>query len=263
LNDLLPKRSSVTIIVKAAPRVGQTHGELVCCAGIDAEGHWIRLYPVAFRTLEDAQKFGRWDVVEYDWQLPKGDDRRESRRVAHRELTISGHVKDGAMRENLIASLVVPSLTSELKKGNSLAFVRPLKPRFKVERKHDDEFQAEKKNFLEWHKQETEGLLGFMSKNLVPYEPSPYTFKYTYEIQDGSREGTCQDWEIEATFLKWRRLYGEERALLNMKHRFGDEYSEKGFVLAMGTHKAYNNWLINGIIRLDHGAEDRVQGRLF
>lgn len=48
-----------------------------------------------------------------------------------------------------------------------------------------------------------------------------------------------------------------------MTATFGAEYSEKGFVLAMGTHKAYGNWLINGIIRLDHGAEDRLQGTLF
>ena len=102
-----------------------------------------------------------------------------------------------------------------------------------------------------------------MNKELVPYEPAPYLFKYAYEISDGKREGTCQDWEIEATFLKWRRAYGEKKALEYMEDKFGVEYPDKGFVLAMGTHKAYGNWLINGVVRLDRGAENRIQGSLF
>lgn len=47
------------IIVKAAPRASTTYGETVCIAAIDHNGSWVRLYPVSFRQLEDAQKFGR------------------------------------------------------------------------------------------------------------------------------------------------------------------------------------------------------------
>jgi hypothetical protein len=211
------QRTSATIIVKAAPRVGQTHGELVCCAGIDAAGSWVRLYPVVFRTLEDAQKFSRWDIIEYEWKLL----------------------------------------------GKSFAFIRPRNPKFIIERKSTEQFYREKEQFIQWHKHETEGLFGFMNKDIVPYEPAPYLFKYSYEIADGKREGTCQDWEVEATFLKWRRTYGEHRALQFMREKFGTEYPDKGFVLAMGTHRAYGNWLINGIVRLDRGAENRIQGSLF
>jgi hypothetical protein len=262
LGGVLPGRSKATIIIKAAPRVGKTHGELVCCAGIDAEGNWARLYPVAFRTLEDAQKFARWDIVEYDWQFPKGDLRPESRKVAHKSLTIVGQVKK-AHQENALARLVISSLAKETEAGRSLALIRPRNPRFFFERKSDSEFQTERQEFIEWHRQETEGLFGFMSKAMVPHEPSPYRFKYAYQTDDGDREGTCQDWEIEAAFLKWRGLYGETTALKHMQTRFGEEYPTKGFVLAMGTHKAYGNWLINGVVRLDHGAESRIQGRLF
>jgi hypothetical protein len=45
------------VIIKAAPQVGQRHGETVCCAGIDLAGNCLRLYPVSFRTLDDGQKF--------------------------------------------------------------------------------------------------------------------------------------------------------------------------------------------------------------
>ena len=47
------------VLIKAAPHASQKHGETVCCAVIDLEGNWLRLYPVSFRHLDDAQKFGR------------------------------------------------------------------------------------------------------------------------------------------------------------------------------------------------------------
>jgi hypothetical protein len=69
---------------------------------------------------------------------------------------------------------------------------------------------------------------------------------------DGKREGTCQDWETDATFYNWNRHYGEQKSLEYMQHVFGEEYPKKGMVLAMGTHSLYPDiWLINGVIRLD------------
>ncbi|TIV81561.1 MAG: hypothetical protein E5V93_07860 [Mesorhizobium sp.] len=236
------QRDSAVILVKAAPRVGETHGELVCCAGINLSGSWIRLYPVAFRTLEDAQKFGRWDTIEYGWSLPKGDQRSESRRLEHKSLVITGSLSEKA-RPQFLARHVVSSLAAELEQGRSLALVRPRSAEFLIERKDRDTFESEKARFLMWHEQEANSLFGFLGKSLVPYEPAPFYFKYRYETDDGVREGTCQDWEIEATFLKWQRRYGEKETLQKMSDRFGAEYPKKGFVLAMGTHKAYPQWL--------------------
>lgn len=41
------------ILVKAAPRRSEAFGETVCCAGIDRNDRWVRLYPVSFRHLDD------------------------------------------------------------------------------------------------------------------------------------------------------------------------------------------------------------------
>lgn len=245
----------LVILVKAAPRVGETHGELVCCAGIDDQGNWIRLYPVAFRSLAPEQRFRRWDIVQYKWSLPKGDSRTESRRVSHGTLEIVGHIRRREERQRLIASAVVTGLSVEEKAGKSLALLRPREARFHWEKKSQADFDEEKAKFEEWHKQETQGLFGMLDKSLVPYEPADYSFKYSYTTDDGRRTGTCQDWEVEAAYLKWKREYGEAKALEFMQSRFGEEYVESGFVLAMGTHKAYGNWLINGVIKLDHGVE--------
>jgi hypothetical protein len=92
----------------------------------------------------------------------------------------------------------------------------------------------------------------FNSTPLIPFDPCPYAFKYSYVTDDGEREGTCQDWETDAAFYNWSQHYGEQAALKHMQQVFGEDYPKKGMVLAMGTHSQYpDTWLINGIIRLD------------
>ncbi len=66
------------VIVKAAPQLSQTHGETVCWAGIDLHGNRVRLYPISFRTLVTAKKFGRWDWIQFKWRRPDDDPRIES-----------------------------------------------------------------------------------------------------------------------------------------------------------------------------------------
>ena len=77
------------ILIKAAPLVSKKHGETVCCAGADLNNNWLRLYPVSFRHLDEAQVFGRWDRVRFRWSLPKDDQRIESRRI-NQQSRISG-----------------------------------------------------------------------------------------------------------------------------------------------------------------------------
>lgn len=240
--------SEAIILVKAAPQVGSRHGETVCCAAIDVTRRmWLRLYPVAFRHLDEGQKFGRWDRVKFRWRRPNDDTRTESRRVDQHTLTITGELKP-AERERFLAKLIVTGLDKERQEGKSLALLKAENIKFHFEHKSDDEIAAEKAKFDALHAQPDL----FNTKPLIPYAPAPYKFKYSYRTDDGRREGTCQDWEIEATFFKWSRDYGEDKALEHMQKRFGEEYPSKGMLLAMGTHSQYpDTWLINGIIRLD------------
>lgn len=237
--------AEAVVLIKAAPQVGR-HGETVCCAAIDLYGNWLRLYPVSFRHLDDGQKFGRWDRIRFRWRTPTDDSRRESRRIDQDTLAIIGELKPSE-RERFLASLIVTSLDKERREGR-LALLRAEITGFQVERKLDDEIASQKAKFDALHSQPDL----FNTKPLIPYSPAPYKFKYGYRTEDGSRQGTCQDWEIEATFFKWSKDYGESKALEFMQTRFGEEYPRKGMLLAMGTHSQYpDTWLINGIIRLD------------
>src|SRR5579862_4730497 len=114
--------SEAVILIKAAPQAGTRHGETVCCAGISREQKWLRLYPVSFRTLDDGQKFGRWDRVKFRWRIPTDDRRVESRRVDQDSIVISGKLPR-SQRPNFLSPLVVTGLDAERRANRSLALL--------------------------------------------------------------------------------------------------------------------------------------------
>ena len=244
------EKSGVTeaiVLIKAAPQFGQKHGETVCCAAIDLEGNWLRLYPVSFRHLDDAQKFSRWDRVRFNWSLPKDDQRIESRRIDQQSLMIVGKLPKRE-RQIFLGPLITTGLDTERKEGRSLALLKCEIIDFFHEKKSDEEMAEETAKFQSLHNQPDL----FNTKRLIPHRPAPYKFKYRYKTDDGRREGTCQDWETETTFFNWSKLYGVTETLDKMCKVFGEEYPEKGMLLAMGTHSLHpNTWLINGVIRID------------
>ncbi len=246
--------TEAVVMIKAAPQVGARHGETVCCAAIDLYGNWLRLYPISFRILDDRQKFGRWDRIKFKWRKPTDDQRIESRRVNQQTLQIVGAL---APRErwDFLQKSIVSSLTDERRIGRSLALLSAKIGGFFIEKKSEDEIVEERQKFERLRSQSDL----FAPQELIPYQPCPYKFKYKYDTADGTREGTCQDWETEATFFNWRRHYGEADTLARMQRVFGEEYPEKGMLLAMGTHSRWpDTWLINGVIRLNQSPQESL-----
>ena len=241
--------TEAVVLVKALPHASARHGETVCCAGIERTGRggWLRLYPISFRDLGQAQRFGRWDVIRFSWHLPNDDRREESRRVDHQSVEVVGDLRRSE-RERFLAAYVVSGLGPVVTAKRTLALVRPREPRFIVERKTAAEFDRELAERTALHAQTQLFGVG----HLVPPEPCPYRFKYAYKLDEGGREGTCEDWETETTYLRWRQEYGEERAIADMRQVFGERYPTEGMVFAMGTHSRFpDRWLIVGVIRLN------------
>ena len=241
------------IIVKAAPRASQKFGETVCIAGLNLDGSWARLYPVSFRDLEDAQRFGRWDKLRYRWRRPSGrsDVRDESRRVDPHSIEIVGKMPLKE-RNGFLSRVAVTSLKKEFEQGKSLALLKPEIIDFYIKKKSDDEFYKE----IEIREVLKAQADLFVRQNVIPSNPCPYSFHYRYRDEDGVHDGTCQDWETEATFLRRKFESGEEQAIVWMKNMFGTVYPEKGLALAMGTHRyRADQWLINGVVRLDEESQ--------
>lgn len=247
-------QTEAIILIKASPVIGQKHGETVCCAGLDLYGNWLRMYPVSFRVLEDGKKFRRWDRVRFNWRKPDDDDRIESRRVDSQSLEIIGRLPDKE-KIQFLNKKIVTSLNKELEEGRSLALLKPQILDFEINAKSSMKLLEQQNKIDSYHSQEDL----FLSKPAIPVKACPYEFIYKYKTDDGERKGTCQDWETEATFFNWRRQYGEEKALIEMKTQFGERLPQKGLYFAMGTHSRWaETWLINGLIQL----RDNPQGEL-
>lgn len=238
------------VLVKAAPRRSQTFGETVCCAGLDMEGRWVRLYPVSFRQLEDAQKFRRWDIIRYRWSCPKAskDRRVESRRIDPHSVEIKRPLSP-SHRNPLVTRSIVTSLKHERAEGRSLALLKCEVLDFWAERRTDEELRRSEEVLTALRSQRDM----FSAPALIPLRTCPYSFHYRYRDDDGEHVGTCQDWETEQTFFARLRDQASETAAIDwMLAKFGQEYPRKGMALAMGTHRyRLEQWLINGVIRVD------------
>ena len=238
------------VIVKAAPRVSKTYGETVCIAAIDHNGCWVRLYPVSFQDLSDAQRFGRWDRITYRWRKPKAsvDRRSESRRVDQGSIVVAGKMRVSD-RHAFLNRAAVTSLKSEIKEGRSLAVLSCEVLEFWHEHQSAGEMQRQSSIYDAMRQQNNL----FSQVQIIPREPCPFLFKYRYRDDDGVHIGTCQDWETEATFVKRRaEMHSEQAALDWMAQKFGVDFPREGMALAMGTHRyRADQWLINGVLRVN------------
>jgi hypothetical protein len=235
----------VVVLIKAAPEIGQRHGETVCVAGVDAYGKWHRLYPVPYRDLTPSQKFVRWDRIRVRWRAPTDDDRVESKRIDPSGLQIVSKVT-GTERAEVAARAVVSSLDTEMQAGRSLALIRPQNVEFLVRRLSQQELAKSARR-----RAELIGQVDMFAPSLIAKEPPPYAFYYRFDHAGQRRTHICIDWETEQTFLSWRSRYGETETLNLMKDRWGSELPAKGLVLAMGTHRVrmFNSWLLSGVIQ--------------
>jgi len=71
----------VLITVKTFPIPSAKYDELVCTAGVNEEGDFIRLYPINFRDLPFSQQYKKYQWLEVDAVKHTGrDSRKESYR---------------------------------------------------------------------------------------------------------------------------------------------------------------------------------------
>ena len=240
-------REKALVLVKAEPHVSHKHGETVCCAAVTAEGNWRRIYPISFRNLAEEQKFKRWQWIEYEWRVPIGDKRPESRHVQTQTLTVANELPP-SQRARFLTPLVRISTEDAAARGETLALIRPTNLRLQVKTKSPTEISQEKAGYANAVRQ-----VSFLTKELDPLEPCPYRFRFLYEDETGGkRTSTADDWETTATFFNFRKRYGEQAAVTEMRKIFGVDYPAKGVVFAMGTHSQRpKQWLLVGIIRLN------------
>lgn len=76
-----PETARILVTVKARPEPSEKYGETVCVAGIrlgTGSLHWVRLYPIPFRRMEDYHQFEKYSVIEVPITPSAEDFRSES-----------------------------------------------------------------------------------------------------------------------------------------------------------------------------------------
>lgn len=243
----------VSVLIKALPHPSKTYGETVCCAGVTAEGKWLRLFPVRFRHLSGGASFSRWDWVNFRYGRPKSDRRAESCHVHEDSISVGGKLKESD-RTRLLEPLMVGSAKEAAGKGHSLALIRPRNTRFFLRAKRPEEIDEEREAFRNAARQ-----IDIFDKELAALDPSPYEFKFRFTDAAGAHEYRNGDWETHAMFWRERQNTSEEAALKWMSQIFNEDYPAKGMAFALGNMASRpQTWQLLGVLRLDEPAQQAL-----
>lgn len=259
MSQFQSQKDGCFIVVKALPHRSSKHFETVCCAGVGRDLKWRRQYPVPYRLLQDDQKFGRWNWIDYEFTRPKNDPRFESQRVVPESIEIKAKIKPKE-QVNILNQLVRESLAEATQNKESLALIRPRNIEMKSFKKTDGAIAEEARHHKELSRQQS-----MFDPEIRDYIPCPYRFRLSWEENSNRiRHHTCDDWETSTAYFNFKRKYGEQQALKLISDIY-QEYFEKGLALAFSTHSRRNQfygtsdqWLLVGMIRLDRSSQAQL-----
>jgi len=216
---------------------------------------WRRLYPVPFRVLNDAQKFGRWNWIKYQFTSPKDDTRRESQKVVPESIDVLGKLK-ASERSRIGAGLCRESVEEAEAKGETLTLIRPSRVALSWRRKNADEIERERAKHAALANQ-----LSLLDEPTKPLEPCPFAFSFDWVDPNGRpHTHSCDDWETSTAFFRRRAASDETSALASLQETYEHDFPKRGMAFALGTHsRRKSQWLLVGVLRVD----DTLQTELF
>ena len=261
-------RERILITVKTYPTLSRKYGETVCTAGVREDGSWVRLYPVPFRRLEEAEQYHKYDWIEADLVQSRSDPRPETRHPADmHQLVPVGHVGTAddwyERRRRLLKPELVYTRLSDLiaaAKANtrSLAVFKPAKI---------NEFVVEQEEEREWDPAKLDAMRNAAAQGELFNEEEwrrtfrvipklPYSFSYRFTDAEG-REAKLQilDWEVGALYWNCYRRHhcNEQVALEKVRAKYEAEFLKTDLHLFVGTTQQYhfvapNPWVIIGVL---------------
>jgi hypothetical protein len=265
----MPKQK-VLIAVKTYPVLSIKYQELVCTAGFNEQGEWVRIFPVPYRQLDFEKQYKKFQWITVPLEKSSKDQRPESHHlydIGALDLGEEIPAKNWAERNRFAlgkvftnkAELIAAAHRNEL----SLATFKPTKiTRFVI----DDTERTWDPVKLAAIKQE-QAQLGLDLFNARPNEQFevaekiPYKFFYTFE-DDAGEESTLmiEDWEIGALYRHCleRHEGNEAKAIADVRKKYEQELPQRNIHFFLGTTlkfhnmKAPNPFLIVGVYYPPH-----------
>lgn len=252
-------KKRILITVKTYPSLSNSYQELVCTAGITAEGNWIRIYPIPFRKLDYFKRYDKYQWIELELDKSKKDFRPESYKPRNFESAkllekIDSDGKFWKERRQLVLRNVYTNLdllTEDARNKTKLTSLATFKPTEIIDftyKKVDLMRQEAKRKAIE----EQSSLFNMDNPfKLVP--ALPYKFSYVFRDDSGKIfTRMIEDWETG--MLYWneiKRLRDEKKALKSVKKKYFDDFAKtKDLYFFLGTTKKHhfkkNSFIIIG-----------------
>ena len=251
----MAKSEKVLITVLTYPHPSEKYEELVCTAGINESGEWVRLYPIDYRYRPRHQQFHKfqWVEVELAARSANKDPRKESRSPVLESIKLIGEPLGTAgkwrERRQLLDKLPHHTL-KELealyeKDKTSLGLLRPATIHDLVIEPVEGEWKASWKNL---HDQ----LRLFPEMQLKTLEKLPWKWSFVFSCQGSTKKEKrmIEDWEIGALYLNEKKRLGDERkAAESVRNHYLNTVAapDRDVRFIMGTRFPYNTWLIIGV----------------
>jgi hypothetical protein len=253
----------VLITVKAYPKPSGKYEELVCTAGLLDGEHWIRIYPVPFRLLDDGSKYPKYAWIEMDLVRRKEKDfRPESfrpKRGIHEDIRVLDQISTRDSwrdRRTIVLKNVYDSMEKLIsdaysKPPVSLATLRPTEVVDVIVERAGREWPEHWQRFLI----ENDLFEPRDGGTKRPIKKVPYSFSYKFRTTDGkTRQLQIEDWELGA--LYWNCLKAaagdEDRAVIQVREKYkslalGDIHFFLGTTLQYHQRRAPNPFIIIGV----------------
>jgi hypothetical protein len=249
--------------VKAYPQPSKKYDETVCCAALSEEGRLLRLYPIRYRHLRDEQKFNRFDLVEVAIYKASHDPRPESYKIKEESLRIiaSGRNFQRDSKSQLWLSMVQPFNELQIQqKANktSLGIIRPDSGSLSFYYKTVKE-EPEEADLIKGLQKQAD----LFDDALTSLEPLEYLFYFKFTTHGQARNMQLHDWEVQATYLNYKRRYGSVKSALEKMIEYYDHQLKQynpHFVMGNMGQRPYQ-FMIIAVLRASDQAIQ--QGSLF
>ena len=275
-------REKILLTVTTYPLPSKSYDELVCTAGIRADGTWVRIYPMPLSFLTGMKKTGKVKSRKYTWvelDLEKRTDdfRPEShspKDYGFKDLIIGKTLDtkmDWAERKHFCLKNVYTNLKqlvedSQAPKNLSLATFKPSKiKRLIIEKDKEDwkpVWQALQDQMDLFSEPKDE------AKKIFP--KVPWKFKYEFEDDEGKvSKLMIEDWEIGQLYWNCLRdANGDpEVAKEKVREKYESDFlANKDIYFFMGTTKewhmrrAKNPFVIIGVFYPKKAAQTSLFG---
>ena len=241
----------ILITVKTYPSISAKYDELVCTAGFDENGNWIRIYPIPFRKLEYEKQYQKYHWIEIDLVKNKSDFRPESYRPRDIDAADSinfgerlGTENNWARRKEIVLRNVYDDMSALIRESKTEG-IRTSLAVFKPTTIKDLIIEPVER---EWSKKQQTALrqrsLLKKKKKFEVVKKLPYKFSYIFTDINGKQSKLMnEDWEVGA--LYWNCLAkntgDEEAACADVKKKYWDDFAKtKDLYFFLGTTLAHH-----------------------